>query len=296
MSSNANKSRTSPFRYFLMGSTIVIDLQLISVILIAFVTFFPASSSVDINEKRFGHVYPVSPPKTNIRTKIHRQNTPRLIESIKSAPRSNLFDVRLFNRHKKSIRSHKTHFKASTFNQKRYLGHINLQNIHVKEHRPNEHKRGYVPTNSRSDNHNYQIFSSTNTVEDTNFETKGNLLRQINPTFKKLKKTQNTKLSSEKIRSRFNEEDDLLLNQELELKIQEDRDRQTQFNRIQQILKNKKFKELQVIREKKNAIRYTNESKQQDTRTLETRKQILNVLPQKDIDKGRVRVQRLANR
>ena len=109
-------------------------------------------------------------------------------------------------------------------------------------------RKDFLRENILTHARNQKISANIGVRGSANLASKGTSLVRHYPNSKR--RQGNYQKQSENIRSHLSEDDELIMQNELELKIQEDQDKQKNFRWIQQRLENNRYKELQKLREK----------------------------------------------
>ena len=264
-----------------VGSGFFCSVKSVLMILGVFFYLHHVTCSNDILEERVGYIQPYSKLyASNIAPKLSKkfiqrqqtQNVKILTPHLKSYKSSNSdhhnekirsFPQRIFlrsNQSKEIIHGHhdvKSLRLANKLVQRQKIHNVRGNNrrkiinslsdskaLLAKQRR---HDNSFVGIDAlKNSNHAFQDFYSASVDE---------LLRPKKPT-RKLK----NESTSDATDRYFLRDVELLLQNELEMKIQEERDKQNMFPKIQQTIENSRYKELQKIRDKINALGYASSS------------------------------------
>ena len=266
---------------FPVGRGFLYDVKSVLMVLAVFYYVHHVNCSSDILEERVGYVHPYRKLYTsNIKPKLPKKFIQRQqIKNVKIlTPHLKTYKSSTLDLHKEKIRSFPQRLFLRSNHSKRIInGHRDVKSLRSGNTMIKRQQRHNVGGNThravienlndskallaeqrRHDN----IFAGFDGCNKTNCAFQNyysasldNLLRS-----KKPNKRHKNESASDATNPYFLRDVELLLQNELEMKIQEERDKQNMFPMIEQTLENGRYKELQKIRDKINALGYASSS------------------------------------
>ena len=274
-------SRWSLMGRFHVGRGFLYNVRLISMILGVLFYLHHVTCSNDVLEERVGYIHQYRKfYKSNITPKLPKQLKQRnQIQNVKIlTPHLKSYKFATLDRHKEKVRSlpkrlflrsnhsngkiHGQHDVKSLRLENKLIQKQKLRNVGGNNHRKVlqniSNSKALLAKQRRHDNDFENIDASKNSnYAFQNFYSASvdELLRPKKPHI-----TLKNESASDATNPYFLRDVELLLQNELEMKIQEERDKQNLFPKIQQTIENSRYKELQKIRDKINALGYASSS------------------------------------
>ena len=292
--------------FVLMNLKIVKKLWLASVIFLASLSIDGVVNGADPLDSRLGktigYMYHYEAPGVNIREQSNKKNIPRIFQRKQDTLTHNPYGIQLSDQkdlkrgYKKNIRSRATHFyekpKIEPKNQiKNYISK-STQN-HQQQNSYN--KNTFLRPNIRRRQQRHRKSVNYDPVGAANVVSKTTAIAKYFPNSNS-KNTSKQPTIPEKWKSHFNDDEEIILQNELEMKIQEVNDDQKRFQYIQQSLENNGYKELQKLRQERNALRYVVALNEKKVHEVENKESLINDVKQTLSDKKRIQGQKWTNR
>ena len=210
-------------------------------------------------------------PKTN------KRYIPRIVGTNRHKVQSNSF-VQNFIGSTRKLRHHNTFIPSYKYQQK---PKSTAQKVSVAQRRkqiPVYEKRNFLWNSNvrKHSTNNKDVSKSDPVIAPENFVTQSHRHAKHHLNSKKDKETHKTPSQSLKHLSRITLDEDLILQNELELKIQQQREKNEGFQKLLQQLENNGYKELQKVRQERDALRYAAASNDKKVSQVENKENLIN--------------------
>ena len=215
--------------------------------------------------------------KLNIIPKANKLYIPRMVGTNRHKVQSNLF-IQDITKSTKKLRHHTSFSPSYKYPRKSKSTPRKISVTQRQNPIPIYEKRNFLwNSNFRKHRADNKLFSkSDSNVASANVVTKRHPREKHSLSTSKDKRKGKKQSQSQTHLSRITLDEDLILQNELELKIQQQREKNERFQRLLQQLENNGYKELQKVRQERDALRYAAASNDKKVPEVENQESLIN--------------------